>query len=499
MYKYEDEVPPELQEQADAIGKNWADLIYQAKKKEFEMDGFKKSYAEITKKDVSNFKEELKEIYEAYKANGPGSEHVSLEEGVELLNRSKEQNKMFNRRREDLVLAEKLFNLPISKFPELIEMEELNKQYDEIYGIFKEHQNSVKEWSMMQFVKLDSASLIKGADEFEKKVRKLKIPNVDNMPPFHKLKTTVIGFKESVPLIEKLKIPAIQERHWKKIMEEAGKDLGEINLKTITLSKVFELELQNYQDKVDEIINEAVQEENNEKKLQAIESAWKSCVFVVIEYKKGTEVRGYSLKSTEDIKQNLEDNILNLQNIASSKYARAFAGRVKNWEKDLNTISDVIDVWLAVQRKWMYLEAIFKGSEDIRQQLPEEAKKFDKINNAYKKIMEITQKNPNVLQACVKAESGNRLGELKNISNELEKCQKSLSNYLETKRFAFPRFYFISDDDLLSILGSSDPKNIQQHLLKLFDNCKILIFGKGDKQINGMVSDEDERYDLETP
>jgi dynein heavy chain len=103
------------------------------------MDGFKKSYAEITKKDVSNFKEELKEIYEAYKANGPGSDHVTLEEGVELLNRSKEQNKMFNRRREDLVLAEKLFNLPISKFPELIEMEELNKQYDEIYGIFKEH------------------------------------------------------------------------------------------------------------------------------------------------------------------------------------------------------------------------------------------------------------------------------------------------------------------------------------------------------------------------
>jgi hypothetical protein len=96
---------------------------------------------------------------------------------------------------------------------------------------------------MMQFVKLDSASLIKGADEFEKKVRKLKIPNVENMSPFHKLKTTVIGFKESVPLIEKLKIPAIQERHWKKIMEEAGKDLGEINLKTITLSKVFELEL----------------------------------------------------------------------------------------------------------------------------------------------------------------------------------------------------------------------------------------------------------------
>ena len=40
-----------------------------------------------------------------------------------------------------------------------------------------------------------------------------------------------------------LKSPAIQDRHWKRIMEETGKDLGDINLKTLTLSKVFELEL----------------------------------------------------------------------------------------------------------------------------------------------------------------------------------------------------------------------------------------------------------------
>jgi len=36
----------------------------------------------------------------------------------------------------------------------------------------------------------------------------------------------------------------------------------------------------------------------------------------------------------------------------------------------------------------------------------------------------------------------------------------------------FPRFYFISDDDLLSILGSSDLKVVSMHLMKLFDNCK---------------------------
>jgi hypothetical protein len=79
-----------------------------------------------------------------------------------------------------------------------------------------------------------------------------------------KLKTTIIGFKESLPLIEKLKHPSVQERHWKKIMEETGKDLGEINLKTITLSKVFELQLQYFEDKVNEICVEAKEEDKNE-------------------------------------------------------------------------------------------------------------------------------------------------------------------------------------------------------------------------------------------
>jgi len=64
---------------------------------------------------------------------------------------------------------------------------------------------------------------------------------------------------------------------------------------------------------------------------------------------------------------------------------------------------------------------------------------------------------------------------------------------------SFPRFYFISNDDLLQILGSSDPKSIQGFLLSLFDNCKMLTFGKGDKQMIGMVSDEGESYEFETP
>jgi hypothetical protein len=44
-----------------------------------------------------------------------------------------------------------------------------------------------------------------------------------------------------------------------------------------------------------------------------------------------------------------------------------------------------------------------------------------------------TNNNPLVLVQCVKADGGKRFDDIKNISADLDRCQKSLSNYLETK------------------------------------------------------------------
>lgn len=59
----------------------------------------------------------------------------------------------------------------------------------------------------MPWNKLDPVLLNAAADKFEKNVKKLltKQPTFETVHPFVKLRTTIVGFKESLPLIESLK------------------------------------------------------------------------------------------------------------------------------------------------------------------------------------------------------------------------------------------------------------------------------------------------------
>lgn len=59
--------------------------------------------------------------------------------------------------------------------------------------------------------------------------------------------------------------------------------------------------------------------------------------------------------------------------------------------------------------------------------------------------------NLNIVKSTNKPKILNRLEELQ---AQLNICQKALADYLETKRLAYPRFYFISSADLLDILSN---------------------------------------------
>jgi dynein heavy chain len=48
---------------------------------------------------------------------------------------------------------------------------------------------------------------------------------------------------------------------------------------------------------------------------------------------------------------------------------RSILDDVRHWEACLGLIGEALAAWMAVQRKWIFLDSIF-ASDDIRHQLP---------------------------------------------------------------------------------------------------------------------------------
>ncbi|XP_050408300.1 dynein axonemal heavy chain 10 [Patella vulgata] len=495
LHMYDIQVPQEEKDLQERLPQIWDDLVLKSKNVDASLVVVKKKFTEITQDEIKVFRKNLETFAETFKIEGPGSVGLDLDKGLEVMKKYRQEVAQYEAQRTELANAEKLFDLPITMYPDLVQVTKDMKGLEMIYALYEEQAAARESWAETLWANLNIQLLQEGIEGFLKSLRKMS-KDVRSMPVARALEEKMKEFRDSLPLFVDLKHDSLRERHWKDLMTKTGQKF-DINPETFTLANVFAMELHRFQDTIGEIVTCASKEMGIEKGVKEVEETWSNMKFSVQAYMKGTSNRGYILGAVDEILQILDDSAMNLQSMSASRFVGPFLNSVQNWEKGLSLISEVLDVWMVVQRKWMYLEGIFIGG-DIRSQLPEEAKKFDQIDKTFKKIMTDTAKVPTIKTAC---HAANRLSDLQNLSSGLEKCQKSLNDYLDSKRNAFPRFFFISDDELLSILGSSDPECVQEHMIKMFDNISSLKFQRGANNeiiVGAMVSAEGEQMEYRT-
>ncbi|XP_032303513.1 dynein heavy chain 3, axonemal isoform X3 [Coturnix japonica] len=290
-------------------------------------------------------------------------------------------------------------------------------------------------------------------------------------------------FKQHLPVLSLVCNRGMKERHWEQISEVVGR---EVRLtETTTLENMLELGVSEYTEQLEPIGAAASKEYSLEKSIEKMKSEWVSVQFGLSKYR---DTNHSILSAVDDIQLLLDDHIVKTQTMCGSPFIKPIEAECRAWEAKLNLMQSIIDNWLKCQATWMYLEPIF-SSEDIIAQMPEEGRKFGVVDVYWKDIMAQAVKDTRVLVATEQPKMLDRLLEANTL---LEDIQKGLNLYLEKKRLFFPRFFFLSNDELLEILSETkDPLRVQPHLKKCFEGIAQLEFTE-DLEILGMISSEKE-------
>lgn len=321
-------------------------------------------------------------------------------------------------------------------------------------------------WKNGQFQELNVEEMENVAGVFSKKVGKLG-RDIKKWKVWESMKLELDRFRETLPLIQDLRNKAMRPRHWAALQERVGHEFDPRSPE-FTLNEVVKLGLHAHSEFIGELSLNANKELAIETALNDLEKRWADIELEIGPYKE----KYYKFKSTEEISQFLEDDSVALSTMKASKFYGSFQARIDEWERNLSLISEVIESTLGVQKMWIYLESIFMSGGDIAKQLPQEYTLFMNVNNEFCKVMENFSMNPVALKSCL---VDGLLPSISKMDEGLERIQKSLDQYLETKRMVFPRFYFVSDEDLLEILGQSkDPLAVQKHIKKCFEGIKNL-------------------------
>ncbi|XP_078448652.1 dynein axonemal heavy chain 6 [Lampetra planeri] len=394
---------------------------------------------------------------------------------------------------------QKNFKVEVTNFDALNEVCDELKRKQMMWDSLDEWEVFTKEWLECKFETLDPEQLNSEVAKYAKIINQLEKglpPN--NVVPLLKKKVEFI--REKLPVVAFLRNPSLKARHWEMLEEIVGAPLQDKET-PLTLAGLIELEVFHYAEQIQDVSGQASGEASLESILKKVEDGWKTAEFVVLPHRDSKDV--FILAGTDEIQILLDDSIINISTITSSRYVGPIKSRVDEWQRQLLLFNQTLEEWMTCQRNWLYLESIF-SAPDIQRQLPAEAKMFMQVDKSWKDIMRKIYRLPNALRAATQP---GLLDTFKNNNVLLEQIQKCLEAYLESKRVVFPRFYFLSNDELLEILAQTrNPQAVQPHLRKCFDAIARLEFAlapaEGEQEraftndILAMVSPEGEKVSL---
>jgi len=336
-----------------------------------------------------------------------------------------------------------------------------------------------------------------GPTELRKKLMALQ-SDVQKMPThmrgyeaYEHLRSVIRECIGLIPNITELSSSVLRPKHQKQILQELR---CTVPWRDLTVATVWKLPLKAQAKNISYILQQAQGEAVLEDALSTFALQWDKTQFDMVDYRG----KCFLVRNWDALFAQIADNLSTISSMKNSPFYGAFERDAALWEAKLNQAQAILDVFIDVQRRWVYLEGIFTNSQDVQVQLAYQYKRFKTFDRDFVRLMRDMKKD-SALDYWVKEERG-LLATMESHLETLNNIQKALGDYLEKQRAAFPRFYFVGDEDLLEIIGNAkDPVKVIRHLSKMFAGLESIGFNADKTKIVSMLSKEGEEVIFKQP
>jgi MoxR-like ATPase len=268
-------------------------------------------------------------------------------------------------------------------------------------------------------------------------------------------------FNQDMPLVTKLRHPGIKTKHWEMISKIVGFPVVPSN--DLSLQEILQMDLGRWSEQINELAGVAAQEYNIESSLDQMEAELSQTQMHTKPYK---ETGQFILVDIADVESLIDDQLVTTQTLLTSPFIAPSKKRAVEHLAFLRTCSESLEAWIECQRGWLYLQPIFTGTS-IQQKLFREARDWKCVDTKWSAIMKNTTAHPDFVNVMHRDQL---LEDLKMCNQFLDSITQGLNAYLESKRHGFPRFFFLSNDELIAILShTKDFDCIQKSMQKLFE------------------------------
>ncbi|CBZ32638.1 dynein heavy chain, putative [Leishmania donovani] len=463
--------------------------------------------AEKIKENVAAFEQELNYEVDAFHQNPLFTYAIQPSEVYNAIDSVYAHFMVVENKAKGLQNLQDLFDLAVSHFKGIRECRQELALLKQIWDLNFHVTSQFRDWMRSTFKDADVSYFEDEAKKISKQLQ-LQPMKVKGWGVFKGVDETVRNMRTSLPLCDSLSSPSMRPRHWEELVRTTNQP-GTIDpaAADFTLEKLFALGLHKYSEDVASIVEKAEKELRIETNLSKIIVAWEKLQFT---YEMDAHLDCYLLGSVDDVVEQLENDSNALSSMLSDRFVEYFYEKVLSWQKDLGLVDTCTTKWMDIQRQWQNLFPIFVLSEDIKEQLPNEAKQFSEADRVFRLLMSKAHPYTNPVETICSGKLSEDIGRgetleetLNYIQGILNRCEKALADYLETKRKLFPRFFFVSDTDLIDILSKgSDPRAVIVHMSKIIESVDSFTFDNnpyphaGAEEVWEMVSIQGERVTL---